>query len=439
MAAENPLEFESDYRLNWAKKNSSLCFFPWDTIELRLDKEDLRISCCCNLLINKVQINKDDLFNNLKIQMDQGILPDACADCKREESNNGISERIRNILGKNQYQLENFQNSRFLTEQEIRITFSNKCSLACRSCSSSSSSTYAKISNDQSNLDFRDIIFNNQHFEQIKSLFIAKKNFTGKLFLHLMGGEPLLADGLDTLIDWLINNGLSEKVSIRITTSLAIIPKKELLSKLNNFAEIQWVLSIDSIGKNYHYVRWPNQFYKIERALGAILEHKRTDKNCPNYEYVLSPVFSLNNIFYIKEYFDYWYEWYEQNQPMYFVHTNLLYRTNFLDVQALPIEYRIKLKEILIDCLNHKIFSKYFSKVIHPYQFVKTTIEELDSLPENRFLWNKFLKYTAEFDRRTKTKFEEYNYKLYNIVNDIDLEFYQSKYNSVDVNKILIT
>ena len=439
MDAENHLEFNARDKILWAKKHKSLCFFPWDTIELRLDEnQNLRTSCCCNLLVNKLSpLDKDGSFDFLKTQINQGVVPTACEDCRREETNNGISERVRNILGKNNFQLDTFASTRNISEQEIRISFGNKCSLACRSCDSLSSSTYAKITNNKSLIDCKDII-STEYFEKIKKIFLSKKNNGTKTFLHLMGGEPLVADGLEPLLDWLIAEKLNKNIGIRITTSLAVIPSKSILIKLDHFFEVQWVLSIDSVGKNYHYVRWPAQFNKIESSLKEIINHKKNE-NCPLYRLILSPVFSLNNIWYVNDYLDYWFNWFEENEPMFFIHTNLLHRTNFLDIQALPFEYRTILKNLLIECLNHAIFKKFEAETIHPYYFLQSTITELDNIPYDYALWYKFLSFTAEFDKRTKTKFEEYNNKLYNILTTLDQELYKKKYNLANINQILIT
>ena len=62
------------------------------------------------------------------------------------------------------------------------------------------------------------------------------------------------------------------------------------------FKFVRFNLSIDSVGTNYHYVRWPARFEKIERNVEHIINTLEPYK----FGCSLDPVFSLNNIFYIS-------------------------------------------------------------------------------------------------------------------------------------------
>lgn len=435
----------SDEKLNWAKNNPSLCFFPWNTLEIRSNGKNLDITCCCNL--DQSQISKnliDDPFLKIKEQMLEGNLPDSCRACKQEEDNGGISERIKFILTRSDEELENLKSIAKVKYFELRINFSSICTLACRICDAASSSTYAKITKD---FGFRyyekDISENETYFAQIQTIVKENLQKDVKFDLHLMGGEPLLSKGVKKLLDWLVDSNYANKINLKITSSLAVNVDDHFLQQLDRFKNTTFIASIDSVGENYRYVRWPAQFSKIQNNLQYIQDFKQVSPARADWILGLHPVFSLNNIFYIKEYLNYWHNWIKNNKDkglseIWLLVNPLLYRTNYLDIEALPKKYRGKLKDILTECINHEIFSMLHDRGIIFYTFLKTTLEELDTLPEDNILWNLYLKHTAEFDVRTNTKLEILNKKFYNLLDQDDIDLYKLKVNEVKINSRMI-
>lgn len=434
------LNQELDQRLQWAKDNPSLCFFPYNTIDIRLpsaakDNDKIRISCCCNLEFPLTQQNLAiDPFNKLKATMNGGNLPVDCLKCTHEEKTGGVSERIRDILAKDLAELENFKNSREIKTFELRILVSNICNLACRSCEPYSSSTFAKITNvdnlDHLNVDVTDI---EKFWEVITNTVLAKIDSSQHFYIHFMGGEPLLHKGNRKIVNWLLDNKLNEKTLIRITTSINIPINIKLLENFDKFKGVDFLFSFDSVNENYHYVRWPAKFEKTLNNLNEIVDYKNNSKSQTPFNYILSPVFSLNNIFYIKDYLDFWYTWLkEKNVNLLFLNTNLLYRTRYLDFQALPIKYRDILKIQLYKILTHPILTDYNESMKHLHNFLTSAIFELDSWKEDYKLWNQFLKHTAEFDIRTGVSFEKYNKNFYDILTLADKDLFVQKVKAVN-------
>lgn len=424
----------SKEKLDWANANSSLCFFPWNTMEIRTNGTGLDVTCCCNLDQSTISDSLDsDPFRAIKEQMNSGILPDSCRACKQEEASGGVSERVKDLITKSTQELEEFKNSRSTKYFELRVNFSSICTLACRSCDAASSSTYAKVTKDFSALHYeKDIGDNEEYFTQIQS--IVKENIAGgkKFDLHLMGGEPLLSKGVKKLLDWAVDNNYAKSIDVKITTSLATNIDDYFLQQLDRFRSTTFIASIDSVGENYTYVRWPMKFSKIQNNIEHLREFKTVSPARSKWILCLHPVFSLNNIFYIKEYLNYWNTWFAENEntalsDFYIVSNALLDRTNYLDIQALPVKYRYYLKNLLTECLDHVLFTKLQYRSVVLYTFLKTTLAELDKWPDNQILWNVYLQHTAEFDIRTDTKFAILNKKLYNLLDQQDIDLYNSK------------
>jgi hypothetical protein len=142
-------------------------------------------------------------------------------------------------------------------------------------------------------------------------------------------------------------------------------------------------------------------------------------------------VFSLNNIFYINNWLDYWHQWYQQHGIVFHNYVaNMTMQTNHLDVQALPTQYRPELSALLKQCLAHPIFDAYPDQLAAIYTFLTITIAELENNQYQPELWEKFLKHTAYFDQKTKLNFAEFNKKLYNILTTHD----QEKFKTILIN-----
>lgn len=434
------LEDNINKKLQWAKENPSLCFFPYNTIDLRIpsdskDQDKIRISCCCNLEFPLTAKNLSiDPFNNLKSTMEAGKLPADCFKCMHEEKTGGVSERIRDILAKDINELESFKNTRSIKTFELRILVSNICNLACRSCEPYSSSTFAKITNvdnlNHLNVDVTDI---EKFWDLITKTILSKIDSSQHFYIHFMGGEPLLHKGNRKIINWLLDNELNEKTLIRITTSINIPIDKKLLESFDKFKGVDFLFSFDSVNENYHYVRWPARFEKTLNNLNEIVDYKTKSESQTSFNYILSPVFSLNNIFYIKDYLDFWYTWLqEKNVNLFFLNTNLLFRTRHLDVQALPVKYRKNLNTLLQEMCKHPILNDYSESMQHLHNFLISALYELDSWDEDCKLWNQFLMHTAEFDIRTGVTFEKYNKKFYDMLTSYDKDLFSEKLKAVN-------
>lgn len=436
MVVANHLEFKmnnSENKLKWAKENPHVCFYPYNTVDIRENSNGLYSTCCCNLDVSKIQ-SPDTNFTELKQTMEAGNVHPACHRCAYEESTGGNSERVRSLISSDWNTLHNFINTKKHQHYELRIMFSSLCSLACRSCASITSSTYDLIvKGDKKNtIPVVDLSTKGSYWEYITSTILSHVDQHPSFSIRLLGGEPLLQPGVIKLLNWLIEHGLEKKVIIELSTSLASNFDKQLLSCLVQFPVINFSLSIDSVGENYTYVRWPAKFEKIERNFNSLLEFAEQSTDT-RYTYLISPVFSLNNIFYINNYLDYWYAWFNTHNGLFTIGgSSLTANMMHIDFQALPIKYRPELLQMLKECLNHQIFVEYQNSTIQMYNFILVTIRELQEWPDNPVLWNAYLDYTAEFDGRTKTQLSVLNSQLYELLDSADRAAFQQKLEKVN-------
>jgi hypothetical protein len=455
------LQLSVEQRLQWARENPTLCIAPYATIDVRHSEfhpDGIYKTCCCNLdarVFDKDSVNVQDPFAEIKQQQLAGEWPSACFRCKNEEDHGGQSERIVGFLMYPEDRLQTFITEQKLKDFEIRIKFSNLCNLACRSCSPTESSTFAKITNATVESAYEvDISDSQEHWDFITATIQEKLPVVEHFYVHFIGGESLIQPGMHRLIDWMIDLGLAPYTNLRLTTAMTVNPNDELLSKLTQFKTIDINLSIDSVGENYQYVRWPVKFEKVITNLETLLNYgtaiiiKNGKKIITNslpksrsakWNCVLTPVFSLNNIFYINDWIDYWNTWFQEKGYSFLTfNVNLTGQTNHLDVEALPAAYRAALATTIDQCLQHEIFVRYPNHTRALYSFLLSTLEELETMPENPELWRHFLSHTAFFDKKTNQSFAKFNSRLYNILTDSDRELFESLSQQVNTQNSLV-
>lgn len=377
--------------------------------------------------------NPDSYFDRLRSAIKQEKWSQDCSICYRDEATGAQSERMRYILGMDNQAFDHFVKTYEVIEQEIFIKFSNLCTLACRSCNSTDSSTYARVIKDASvapalTHDFSD---DPDNWKLIVELITKADKIHDFPVLHLIGGETLVQPGSTKLLQWMYENNLTKKFSLRITTSLAVNLTTDLMTILKSFKQVTFNLSIDSVGDNYNYIRWPAKWTKIERNLNELIAATED----MNYMSVLNPVFSINNIFYLEDYVEYFYRWIKDTDRFVQILNIHLHRPNFLTVESLPEPYRSKAADVVTRALAHPMFIS--NKQLTFKRFLQTTLEQLKTGSGDNDRFNHFLRFTADFDRRTDTKFSELNQRLWDQLDNDHIQVYNKQYQIADVHQLI--
>ena len=437
-----------DQRLLWAEQNPALCIYPYVTLDTRyseLSSESVYKTCCCNLDDRTfVPSAGADPFAEIKEQQLNEQWPEACWRCKKEEEHGGASERINGFMGYIEDRLRSFVEKQTLPEFELRVKFSNFCNLACRSCSETESSTWARVTSTPVSEKYEmDISSSPEHWQLITTTILEKLPEVEHFYVHFIGGESLVQPGMKKLLNWMIAQGIAPRVHLRVTTALTVRPGYDLMSKMSQFRDVDINLSIDSVGDNYQYLRWPAKFAKIENNLDTLMSHQTTlsivagrKTYTPRWRCLITPVFSLNNIMYLDQIMTYWCEQFDQRHYSFPIQPiNLTDRTRHLDVEALPVRYRPALIEFLQACVGHDIFKKYPDRTRVLFNFINSTIEELKTMPESQEQWLKFLSHNAYFDKKTDQSFAMLNERLYNLLDAADKELIDIMTNDINIEK----
>jgi hypothetical protein len=422
----------SDQKIEWLKQRPYLCVYPVAKYDFRIHHDGFDVSCCCNLDVKFNTYTGDtDLVDLVRKKVVEKKTHPACWKCHEEEANGRISERIRGLLHYSESTLKVLDSeSAKVEKREIGFKISNLCNLACRSCQPQDSSTFQKITkldlhNQDMTVDFSDMP---DYWDRLLSAIQKEFDVTKELFIHPIGGETFIQPGFHKLLDWLIERDMAKHITLRVTTSLATPITEKLIEKFEKFQIIEFLVSIDSVGDNYYHVRWPAKFDKVQKNLDIVEQLFRTHPT----KYIVfgvQPIFSLNNVFYLEEILDFWAHWIETSQVPTYMSTMHLFRPGFLMIDILPERYRGDLLAILKKCQDHKFF-KSFPKNNSAYEYIVSTIEILEKNdPIDPQLFNDYLKFSADYDKRTGSNSFLGNKKLFDLLSEDHIEIYRDFYN----------
>jgi MoaA/NifB/PqqE/SkfB family radical SAM enzyme len=187
----------------------------------------------------------------------------ACLSCELDERNGNLSERQRSI--------EDDDDSYDI--YKLDFTLSNICNLACPFCVAGASSLIDKTSKQYSNNE------RPFHWDPLSQDYNLRTDKASKLlsgifsrnkvkYLKLIGGEPFLKGNWET-IEFLLEQDYLKHTGLKIITNGTCISKNQL-KLLEKAKTVDLTVSVDGIGKNYDFLRWPSTWDNMTRKIDTI-------------------------------------------------------------------------------------------------------------------------------------------------------------------------
>jgi len=255
--------------------DKNFCVLPWTGFELEpngvvknciISKENIG-NIHQNSIENILQSKKN---LEIKTQMLNKEFPNNCTGCYFQEKDRttsfeNISSRLyyAKELGPhiNNNLLDN-KNNFDLSHVDLRWT--NHCNQACVYCSPEYSSKWATelgetIKSDKQARDqVKKYVFNN--VKQLKNVYLA-------------GGEPLLINENRAFLKLLLEK--NPNVTLRVNTNLSST-KTGVFELLCKFKNVHWTVSVESMDKEYEYIRYHGSWKDFIKNLKHIqtLNHK---------------------------------------------------------------------------------------------------------------------------------------------------------------------
>lgn len=232
----------------------SFCVLPWLGVYLQPDG-DVRNCAITKTTLGNINdqpidaILNNDINHSIKQDMLNDVLHHRCSGCHNLEKNqqyslNNVSNRIWYLKTLPEKNINHFDDVKNFKLKMVDLRWYNTCNFACVYCGPDLSSAWAselnmpQHINEQARQQSLDYIYNNLHSVE---------------HVYLAGGEPLLIKENIVLLTKLLE--INPDIEIRVNTNLSII-NNSIYNLLKQFKNVHWTVSVDSIGKEFEYVRY---------------------------------------------------------------------------------------------------------------------------------------------------------------------------------------
>jgi hypothetical protein len=267
----------------------------------------------------------------VKQQMLDGQRPSACNKCWTIEDAGLKSDRIlknetldfyanRNIQDLYQECVDN--NAEIV---HYKIDTNNVCNATCVTCSSGSSSAWAKLEKDQGRRASKTW--------QLYPADVDKKiNYSTAKSVGFRGGEPFMSKTNFYILEKLAKAG-NYNCFISFTTNGSFELTNKQISLIKQFPNMNFCFSIDGIESVFEYIRYPLKFDQIKKNI----EFCQTHNIIASVSYTLSNL----NILYHNQTVD----WFNKHNLKYIV--NPVYSPSCFSPSSLPDHVKQQIKQSL--------------------------------------------------------------------------------------------
>jgi sulfatase maturation enzyme AslB (radical SAM superfamily) len=294
-----------------AKDCNAFCPLPWIMTAVR-NNGDIRACAQANTAKSRgifrkndgtpYNINKDsiedsrnsELVKEMRKSMLNGISPEPCLRCEREEINNIPSRR--EYEQKESKDFFTFEDAKKITASDgtistrelplkyLDLRFGNKCNTKCRMCGPTDSDLWY---NDYVNLwdysKYKDNDTTVQLVENKNKKWVPQENIynwiesdnfwknvennlQNLVYIHTVGGEPLLIKRQFDLLEKCVELDIAKNITLEYNTNGTILPEKAM-KYWKNFKLVKIGLSIDGIEEVNDYIRHPSKWASIEKNI----------------------------------------------------------------------------------------------------------------------------------------------------------------------------
>ena len=362
-----------------------------------------------NFVNNIKNQTPEDFFQTsmspLRQQLLQGDAPTGCASCYIMEKNKKVSGRQRQLLKVgilDSYFSKSMRSSTFYedfdyshnhngdTKRSVtdwQIDLGNYCNSACVFCGPESSS---KLAAEFKATGLIEKLPPNSWCDDPELLkkFIDHLTTSDNLqYLHFLGGETTITPGFRLILQALVDAQKADSISIGFTTNLTTW-SDSLNALLTKFNSVNLGLSIETLTPINDYVRWPSKLNQTLKILDQWVSFGKQHNWLIQLR--LTPTCLT-----IGE-FDTVYE-YAWKHELAVESCNFLHRPEFMRINVLPTEYRLKARERLADWIrSHPVDSTSTiintrdpniarQQIIQDAQsylnYIDTAVDESDQLP----------------------------------------------------------
>ena len=205
------------------------------------------VHICCN---NITRLDHDDLgsaltglqASRIRHEIESGAKPRDCGRCWQEEQNVGRSYRLDYI------DIYPHLNDKEVGLKTLHLQADNTCNLACIYCGPGYSSRWQQILGHRAG--------------ERKIPVLTDSDLMKLEMLTLAGGEPSLVKSNVALLQRML--AMNSSCEIVINTNLTTYENNPFWDLVKQFANVKVIVSFESVGERYEYIRYPAQWSVVE-------------------------------------------------------------------------------------------------------------------------------------------------------------------------------
>lgn len=414
---------------------NKFCILPW--IHMATYTNGKSLLCCLaqptdddRLNLNNATIDaiwNSYYFKNARKDMMAGKALPACRHCWKEEASGIRSHRMNeNNLWTKKLGREYIDNLIASTREDghldqevitLDLRLGNTCNVQCVMCRPTDSSKWVKaaetIAADSQGEVKHDWEWKIQDHKQNSFEWAADDEFWIDEIEPLLpnmrhfifaGGEPLYLKNHKRFLKKCVESGHAQNIELRYHTNGTIMPD-DIIELWSNFKFVELMLSIDGMGDQNHWLRYPTDWATVEKTLDKV-------ENAPPHIVgkVLCTVSALN-IWYLPDFAewlfakDYKKIGIHDHQGMF--HPGILHFPQYLCSKVLPKEIK---EQVTVKLL--KFIEKYPDK--NKVQELRSVVDFMNS-EDWSDKWDALNRYIGSIDRMRKTSFVDSFPELYQL------------------------
>jgi len=348
--------------------SNKLCSFPW--VHMAANQSGDLILCCNTYKNSPIKKNNNsnwklqdvddpleyfnsDYYKKIRLQMINDIEPEVCKKCFDIERSGGRSIR-QNSLDENNINLllskTNLLTGELneLTLNYVHFMWGNKCNLKCKMCDpSSSDQLIEEFHNMKMTHDPKKFLEYSSDWNYKKNKNILEKIAPYIEIFNVTGGEPSVNNDFLEYCYYLDDNEFSKNISFAFHTNLNVLPTK-FVSIWNKFKNVTVKISIDAIGKDYEYIRYPGKWKILEKNL---LQLQEIVKNVDSIGVEFHTVFSSFNAHAIPDLLRYLLK-IDSKYFLNFPNTLRVTNPTYADPRCIPVKIKEQIAEELYKIIN---------------------------------------------------------------------------------------
>jgi MoaA/NifB/PqqE/SkfB family radical SAM enzyme len=435
--------------------SNTFCVLPWIHFATR-PNGDMRLCCSANAsgagndhTVGLVKNEKgvpanfgketpmsawnNEYMKSVRTTMLEGNIPKSCEKCFEEESKNVVSKRmwetgtwIQDGIDVPEL-IKQTQDDGTVPEKLVYLDLrlGHTCNLKCVMCSPHDSSRWVEDHKKiyplfqtkelKEQMSWESKSFNNKWHENPdfwKEMYSQIPNLKQ---VYFAGGEPLMIKEHKMFLEEIIRQGYADRILVRYNTNGLLI-SDDIIELWKQFKLVKVGFSIDALGDQNYYIRYPSEWATIESNL------RRLDNTPDNIHVSIATAIQILNIKHLPD-FAKWkiqqnyrkinlqnvMEGMEAGGGIFNMH--LLYIPTFLSIRCLPIEDKVEVRRKFAEFANwlyenYRQDEDYWKKNPYGWKRWQAVLDFMDAEDHTDQL-PAFAEYIKQLDNIRQTDFKK--------------------------------